>query len=162
MLSGSGGSEGLILKVVFLPAQMESIACSCCCVVSVVSNSVRPHRRPRTRLPRPWDCPGKNTGVGCHFLLQWMKVESESKVAQLCPTLSDPMDLSLPGSSVHGIFQARALEWGAIVAAAQIKPELLCRPSHTPATAHHCTPSPARLHLPAGTLTLHPGRWGWC
>ena len=65
-------------------------------------------------LPCPWDSPGKNTGVGCHFLLQCMKVKSESEVAQLCPTLSDPMDCSLPGSSVHGIFQARVLEWGAI------------------------------------------------
>ena len=65
-------------------------------------------------LPCPWDSPGKNTGVGCHFLLQCMKVKSESEVAQLCLTLSDPMDCSLPGSSVHGIFQARVLEWGAI------------------------------------------------
>ena len=67
-----------------------------------------------TRLPRPWDSPGKNTGVGCHFLLQCMKVKHESKVAQSCPTLSDPMDHSLPGSSVHGIFQAGVLEWDAI------------------------------------------------
>ena len=79
-----------------------------------MSDSVRPHRWQPTRLPRPWDSPGKNTGVGCHFLLQCMKVKSESEVAQLCPTLSDPMDHSLPGSSVHGIFQARVLEWGAI------------------------------------------------
>jgi len=79
-----------------------------------VSDSVRPHRRQPTRLPRPWDSPGKNTGVGCHFLLQCMKVKSESEVAQSCPTLSDPMDCSLPGSSVHGIFQARVPEWGAI------------------------------------------------
>ena len=63
---------------------------------------------------RPWDSPGKNTGVGCHFLLQCMKVKSQSEVAQSCPTLSDPMACSLPGSSVHGIFQARVLEWGAI------------------------------------------------
>ena len=62
----------------------------------------------------PWDSPGKNTGVGCHFLLQCMKVKSESEVAQSCLTLSDLMDCSLPGSSVHGIFQARVLEWGAI------------------------------------------------
>ena len=61
-----------------------------------------------------WDFPGKNTGVGCHFLLQCMKVKSESEVAQSCPTLCDPMDCSLPGSSTHGIFQARVLEWGAI------------------------------------------------
>ena len=72
------------------------------------------HRRQPTRLLCPWDSPGKNTGVGCHFLLQCMKVKSEGKVAQLCPTLSDPMDCSLPGSSVHGIFQARVLEWVAI------------------------------------------------
>ena len=75
---------------------------------------VRPHRRQPTRLCHPWDSPGKNTGVGWHFLLQCRKVKSESEVAQLCQTRSDPMDCSLPGSSVHGIFQARVLEWGAI------------------------------------------------
>ena len=64
--------------------------------------------------PHPWDSPGKNTGVGCHFLLQCMKVKSESQVAQSYPTLSDPMECSPPGSSIHGILQARALEWGAI------------------------------------------------
>ena len=80
----------------------------------VVSDSVRPHRGQPTRLPGPWDSPGKNTGVGCHFLLQCMKVKSESEVSQLCPTLSDPMGCSPPGSSIHGIFQARVLEWGAI------------------------------------------------
>ena len=74
----------------------------------------QPHRQQPIRLSRPWDSPGKNTGVGCHFLLQCMKVKSESEVAQLYPTLSDPMDYSLPGSSVHGIFQARVLEWRAI------------------------------------------------
>ena len=79
-----------------------------------MSDSVRPHRRQPTRLLCPWDSPGKNTGVGCHFLLQCMKVKSESEVAQSCPTLSDPTDCSLPGSSIHGIFQARVLEWGAI------------------------------------------------
>ena len=79
-----------------------------------MSDSVRPHRRQLTRLPCPWDSPGKNTGVGCHFLLQCMKVKSESEVAQSCLTLSDPMDCSLLGSSVHWIFQARVLEWGAI------------------------------------------------
>ena len=86
----------------------------CCCVTSVVADSVRPHRWEPTRLPRPWDSPGKNTGVGCHFLLQWRKVKSEREVAQSCPTFSDPMDCSPPGSSVHGILQARVLEWGAI------------------------------------------------
>ena len=79
-----------------------------------MSDSVRPHRWQPTRLPGPWDSPGKNTGVGCHFLLQCMEVKSESEVTQSCLTLSDPMDFSLPGSSIHGIFQAGVLEWGAI------------------------------------------------
>ena len=79
-----------------------------------MSDSVQPHRQQPTGLPCPWDSPGKNTGVGCHFLLQCMKVKSESEVTQSCPTLSDPMDCSRPGSSVHGIFQARVLEWVAI------------------------------------------------
>ena len=79
-----------------------------------MSDSVQPRRRQPTRLPLPWDSPGKNTGVGCHFLLQCGKVKSESEVAQSCPTLSDPMDCNPSGSSVHGIFQARVLEWGAI------------------------------------------------
>ena len=79
-----------------------------------MSDSVRTHRWQATRLPCPWDSPGKNTGVGCHFLLQCVKAKSESEVAQLCLTLSDPMDCTLPGSSAHGIFQARVLEWGAI------------------------------------------------
>ena len=79
-----------------------------------MSDSLLPHRWQPTRLPRPWDSPGKNTGVGCHFLLQCMKVKSEREVAQSCVTLSDPMDCSLTGSSIYGIFQARVLEWGAI------------------------------------------------
>ena len=79
-----------------------------------MSDSVQSHRWQPTRLCHPWDSPGKNTGVGCHFLLQCMKVKSESEVPQLCPTLSDPMDYSLPGSSVDGIFHARVPEWGAI------------------------------------------------
>ena len=79
-----------------------------------MSDSVQPHRQKPTRLPRPWDSLGKNTGVGCHFLLQCVKGKSESEVTQSCPTLSDPMDCSLPGSAIHGIFQARVLEWGAI------------------------------------------------
>ena len=78
------------------------------------SDSVRPHRQQPTRLLCPWDSPGKNTGVGCHFPLQCMKVKSESEVTMSCPTLSDPMDWSLPGSCIHGILQARVLEWGAI------------------------------------------------
>ena len=77
-----------------------------------MSDSVRPVKWQPTRLPRPWDSPDTNTGMGCHFLLQCVKVKSESEVAQSCPNLSDPMDCSLPGSSIHGIFQARVLEWG--------------------------------------------------
>ena len=84
---------------------------ACCCqVASVMSDSVRPHRRQPTRLPRPRDSPGKNTGVGCHFLLQCMKGKSESKGTQSCLTLRDAMDCSPPGSSIHGILQARMLE----------------------------------------------------
>ena len=79
-----------------------------------MSDSVRSHRRQPTRLRRPWASPGTNTGVGCQFLLQCKKVKSESEVAQSCLTLSDTMDCSLPGSSIHGIFQTRVLKWGAI------------------------------------------------
>ena len=79
-----------------------------------MSDSVWSHRRQPTRLHRLWDSPGKNTGVGCHFLFQCMKVKSKSEVAQSCPTLSNSMDCSLPVSSIHGIFQARVLEWVAI------------------------------------------------
>ena len=81
---------------------------------SLQTHPVRPHKQQPTSLLCPWDSPGKNAGVGCHLLLQCMRVKSESEVAQSCPTLQDPMDCSLPGSSVHGIFQARVLEWGAI------------------------------------------------
>ena len=101
--------------VIKLKNCFHSLCCCCCCQVApVVSDSVWPHRWQPTRLPHPRDSPGKNTGVGCHFLLQCMKVKSESEVAQLCPTLSDSMDCSLPGSSVHGMFQARVLECGTI------------------------------------------------
>ena len=79
-----------------------------------MSDSVRPHRWQPTRLRHPWDSPGKNTGVGCHFLLQCMKVKIQSEVALSSLTLSDPMDCSPPGSSIHGISQTRVLEWGAI------------------------------------------------
>ena len=88
-------------------AAAKSLSCPTLC------DPMRPHRWQPTRLLCPWDFPGKNTGVGCHFL-QCIKVKSESEAAQLCPTLSDPMDCSLPGSSVHAIFQARVLEWVAI------------------------------------------------
>ena len=100
-------SEMLRGKIFYLTTDFH---CCCCCVASVVSDSVRPHRWQPIRLPRPWDSPGKNTEVGCHFLLHCMKGKSESEVAQSCWTLSDPMDCSPPGSSVHGIFQARVLE----------------------------------------------------
>ena len=107
-----------------------------------MSDSVRPHRWKPTRLPRPWDSSGKSTGVGCHFLLQCMKVKSEREVTQSCPTLSDPMDYSLPGSSIHGIFQARVLEWGAI---AFSKIHLLA----------YCL-SHLMIHLMFSTLTMPP------
>ena len=94
-----------------------------------MSDSVRPHRRQPIRLPRPWDSPGKNTGIplGCYFLLQCMKVKSESEVAQSCPTLSDSMDCSLPGSFAHRIFQARLLEWADIAfSERKMSTELCC------------------------------------
>ena len=94
-----------------------------------MSDSVQPHRRQPTRLPRPWDSPGKNTGVGCHFLLQCMKGKGESEVAQLCSTRSDRVDCSLPGSSVHGIFQARVLEWAAIAFCIPLLVEKQIRPT---------------------------------
>ena len=123
--------------------------CYCYCeVTSVVSDSVWPHRQQATRLPRPWDSPGKNTGVGCHFLLQCVKVKSESEVAQSGPTLSNPMDCSPPGSSVNGIFQARVLEWGAIAFSnawkwkVKVKSLSHVRPPATPWTAaYQASPS---------------------
>ena len=89
-------------RILYQLSYQGSPCCCCCEVASVVSDSVRPQRRQPTRLCRPWDSPGKNTGVGCHFLLQCMKVKSEKEVPQLCLTLSNPMDCSPPGSSVHG------------------------------------------------------------
>ena len=109
-----------------------------------MSDSVRPHRQQPIRLPHPWDSPGKNTGVGCHFLLQCMKVKSESEVAQSCSTLSDPMDCSPPGSSVHGIFQARVLEWGAI------------------AFSVRSTQNSENFDAPAGRCVPSRGQRRWC
>ena len=86
---------------------------SCYCYFSCVRCCATPETSAH-QAPPSLDSPGKNIGVGCHFLLQCMKVKSQSEVAQSCLTLSDPMDCSLPGSSVHGIFQARVLEWSAI------------------------------------------------
>ena len=111
-LSKSHQALDSILKVFLMV--IAAAAAAAAKSLQFVSDSVRPQRRQPTRLPRPWDSPGKNTGVGCHCLLQCMKVKTESEVAQSCPTLRNPMDCSLPGSSTHGIFQARGLEWGAI------------------------------------------------
>ena len=119
----------------------------CCCqVTSVMSNSVRPHRRQPTRLHRPWNSLGKHTGVGCHFLLQCVKVKSESEVARSCLTLSDPMDYSLPGSSVHGIFQTGVLEWAAIA----FSPKTLLNTSLSVLT--HCGSSLQHFSLPVTFL----------
>ena len=108
--------------------QLDVYTCRCCCrrwAASVVSDSVQPTRPPSLGVS------SKNTGVGCHVLLQCMKVKSESEVAQSCPTLPDPMDCSPPGSSVHGIFQARALEWGAVAFSdVHIWPLFFGLPSH--------------------------------
>ena len=100
--------------IICLIFKYSNHSCCCCYVTSVVSDSVWHHRWQPTRLPHPWDSPGKNTGTGCHFLLQCLKVKNESEVSQLCPTLSDPMDCSPPGSSICAIFQAKVLEWVAI------------------------------------------------
>ena len=106
--------------LLFMPETLGSLLTPffCCCTAAAKSlqscPTLWPHRRQPTRLCHPWNSPGNNTGVGCHFRLQCMKVKSESEVAQLCLTLHNPMDWSLPGSSVHGIFQARVLEWGAV------------------------------------------------
>ena len=125
-----------------------------------MSNSVRPHRLQPTRLPRPWDSPGKNTGVGCHFLLQCMQVKSESEVARSCLTLSDPTDCSLPGSSTHGILQARVLEWGCHCL---LQPSLLVQHKYlfrAPAGLHQApvvVPVPgARLSELNGPVHCHP------
>ena len=106
-----------------------------------MSDSVQPHRWQPTRLPRPWVSPDKNTEVGCHFLLQCMKMKSENEVAQSCPTLSDPMDYILPGCSIHGICQARVLEWGAI-AFSICDQHVLWKNSVSLCPASFCTPRP--------------------
>ena len=152
-----------------------------------MSDFVWPHRRQPTRLPRPWDSPGKNTGVGCHFLFQCLKVKSESEVAQSCPPLSDPMDNSLPGSSMHRIFQARV--WSGVPlpsSASQLSEAksyflivLILHSSVTisgggcgrwlPPALSHILPTPAPQHLPgrkwlmaAGWLVLfHLYLEGW-
>ena len=88
--------------------KMSFILSGCCCrcqVTSVMSDSVQPHRQQPTRIHRPWDFPAKNTGVGCHFLLQGMKVKNESEVAHRVRPSATPWTAA---------FQARVLEWGAI------------------------------------------------
>ena len=98
---------------IIVTATAHSLIRVCVLSRSVMSSSLWPHGLQPARPLRPWDSPGKKTGVGCHFLLQCMKVKSEREVTRPCPTLSDPLDCSPSGSSVHGIFQARGLEWGA-------------------------------------------------
>ena len=124
-----------------------------------MSNSVRPHRWQPTRLPCPWDSPGKNTVVGCHFLLQCMRVKSESEVAQSYPTLHDPMDCSPPGSTVHGIFQARVLEWGVIAFSTMIL--IGYKSSQSPSPGLPCTNDqgnlvPNFINLGVFTICMFP------
>ena len=115
-----------------------------------MSNSVPPHRLQPTRLHHPWHSASKNTGVGCHFLLQCMKVKSESEVTQSCPALSDPMDCSLPGSSVHGIFQARVLEWGTIAfSGLTTQEELIPANNHVSDIGSYSFPSQAYTWFPS-------------
>ena len=117
---------------------------------------MRPHRQQPTRVPHPWDSPGKNTGVGCHFLLQCMKVKSEREVAQSCRTLRDPVDWSLPGSSAHGIFQARVLEWVAIAFSARILEWVFISLSRGSSQLRDWPVSLCFLHLQADSLPLEP------
>ena len=103
-----------LLKLVWPSTHALQIAAAAAKSLQLCLTLCDPTDRSPPDSPHPWDSPGKNTGVGCYFLLQCMKVKSESEVTQLCPTPSDPMDYSLPGSSIHGIFPARVLVWGAI------------------------------------------------
>ena len=119
-----------------------------------MSNSSRSHGPQPTRLPHPWDSPGKNTGVGCHYLLQCMKVKSENEVAQSCPTLRDPMDCSPPGSSTHGILQARVLEWSAIAFSSSLTTTL--QSSTETKLSHLCLPEPHSQGIRASAW-LMPG-----
>ena len=111
----------MVATSIYILTNSVGCCCCCCCFTSFMSNSVQPHRWQPTRLLHPWDSPGKNTGVGCRFLLQCTKVKSEREVAQSHPTLSYPMDYSLPGSSIHEILQARVLEWVAIAFSKQCR-----------------------------------------
>ena len=111
--------------------------------------TVQPHRRQPTRLSRPWDSPGKNTGVGCYFLLQCMKVKSESEVAQSCPTLSDPMDCSLPGSSIHWDFPGKSAGVGChcLLQCMKVKSESeVTQSCPTPSDPMDCSPPGSSVH----------------
>ena len=112
-----------------------------------MSDSVRHHRRQPAGLRHPWDSPGKNTGVGCHFPLQCMKMKGESEVTQSCLTLSDPMDCSPPGSSIHGIFQARVLEWGAIGSCDYDLPSTSWRPRRASGVIQSNSKGPRTRHI---------------
>ena len=92
---------------------LELVAAAAAAKSLVMSDSVWPHRWKPTRLPRPWDSPGKNTGVGCHFLLQCMKVKMKGKSLSRVRLCATPWTTAYQvPSSIHGIFQARVLEWG--------------------------------------------------
>ena len=119
-----------------------------------MSDSVRPHRRQPTRLRRPWDSPGKNSGGGCHFLLQCMKEKSESEVAQSCPTPSDPMDYSLPGSSVHGF--SRQEYWSGVPLPSPANMSTYTHSHiHTHTHIHTCLYSSSCTHVYLHTQTSH-------
>ena len=137
-------------------ATVARILCCCRSAVErrVVFDYVRPHRQQPTRLPRPWDSPGKNTGVGRHCLLQCMKVKRESEVTQWCPTPRDPMDCGPPGSSAHGIFQARGLEWEPLPS-----PGILSLPSNPLIRARHVAALLGDDH-PSGLRCLAASRAG--
>ena len=125
---------------------------------------MRPHRRQPTRLLCPWDSPGKNTGVGCHFFLQCMKVKSESEVAWSCPTLRDARDCSLPGFSIHRIFQARVLEWVAISFCDSWASHSLIYPLNTPHTIWLLTKDSRERKAPHNVILLRiqmPLLWCW-
>ena len=122
--------------------------------LSVVSDSSLPHRQHLTRFPGPWDSPGKNTGVGCPFLLQCRKVKSESEVAQSCPTLRDPMDCSPPCSSVHGIFQARVLEWGAISFSNGVRASMIKKKKKSPMEASINVALHPKWYIQSNTASL--------
>ena len=122
-----------------------------------MSHPQLPHGLQPSRLLRPWDFPGKNTGVGCHFLLQCMKVKSESEVAQSCLTLSNPMDCSPPGPSIHGSFQARVLEWGTIEGLSSVQFSSVAQSCPTLSDPVDCSPPSSSIH---GIFQARVLEWG--